>query len=219
MNPTPPITVLIADDHPIFRRGLCDNIAGDASLRLVGEAADGEQAWRMIQQLRPSVAVLDIHMPRQTGLQIGRLVLQQRLKLELIMLTMDTEEALLNKALNLGIKGYLLKESAATDLLQAIHRVASGECYITPALSGALVRRQSARHGLREQKPGLEKLSPTEREILKLIAEDRTSKEIAELLGCAHRTVESHRQRISQKLELSGSHSLLRFAFDHQAEL
>lgn len=219
MAPTPPITILIADDHPIFRRGLCEIIAGDASLRLVGEAGDGEQAWRLIQQLRPSVAVLDIHMPRQTGLQIGRLVLQRRLKLELIVLTMDTEEALLNKALNLGIKGYLLKESAATDLLQAIHRVASGDCYITPALSAALVRRQNARQDLREQKPGLDKLSPTEREVLKLIAEDRTSKEIAELLGCSHRTVESHRQRISQKLELSGSHSLLRFAFDHKGEL
>jgi DNA-binding NarL/FixJ family response regulator len=217
--PSTPITVLIADDHPIFRRGLCDIIVGDPSLRLVGEAGDGEQAWRMIQQLRPSVAVLDIHMPRQSGLQIARLVLQQRLKLEVIMLTMDSEEALLNKALNLGIKGYLLKESAATDLLQAIHRVASGDCYITPALSGALVRRQTACQELREQKPGLDKLSPTEREILKLIAEDRTSKEIAELLGCSHRTVESHRQRISQKLELSGSHSLLRFAFDHKAEL
>jgi DNA-binding NarL/FixJ family response regulator len=219
MHSTSPITVLIADDHPIFRRGLCDIIAGDSSLRLVGEAADGEQAWRMIQQLRPSAVVLDIHMPRLSGLQIGRLVLQQRLKLELIMLTMDSEEALLNKALNLGIKGYLLKESAATDLLQAIHRVANGDCYITPALSGALVRRQSARQELQEQEPGLDKLSPTEREVLKLIAEDRTSKEIAELLGCSHRTVESHRQRISQKLELSGSHSLLRFAFDHKAQL
>jgi DNA-binding NarL/FixJ family response regulator len=210
---------LIADDHPIFRRGLCDIIQSDSSLRLVGEAGDGEQAWRMIQQLKPSVAVLDIHMPGQTGLQVGRLVMQQRLKLGLIVLTMDTEEALLDKALNLGVSGYLLKESAATDLLHAIHRVAAGDCYITPALSGVLIRRQSARRELREQRPGLEKLSPTERAVLKLIAEDRTSKEIAELLGCGHRTVESHRQRISQKLELSGSHSLLRFAFDHKAEL
>ncbi len=217
MNPA--ITVLIADDHPIFRRGLCDIIAGDSSLRLAGEAADGEQAWRMIQQLRPAVAVLDIHMPRQTGIQISRLVLQHRLKVELVMLTMDTEEALLNKALNLGVKGYLLKESASTDLLQAIHQVARGNCYISPSLSGALVRRQTARDELWEKKPGLGKLSPTEREVLKLIAEDRTSKEIAELLGSSPRTIESHRQRISQKLELSGSHSLLRFAFDHKAEL
>jgi len=219
MNATPPITVLIADDHPIFRRGLCDIIAGDASLRLVGEAADGEQAWQMIQKLRPKVAVLDNHMPKQSGLQIGRLVMQQRLRLELIMLTMDSEEALLNKALNLGFKGYLLKESAATDLLQAVHRVAGGASYITPALSDALLRRQKTRQELRELKPGLDRLSPTEREVLKLIAEDRTSKEIAELLGCGHRTVETHRQRISEKLELSGSHSLLRFAFDHKAEL
>ena len=219
MNAPASITVLIADDHPIYRRGLCDIIAGASSLRLVGAAADGEQAWELIQQLRPAVAVLDNHMPKQSGLQVGRLVLQQRLDAQLIMLTMDTEEALLNKALNLGFKGYLLKESAAGDLLQAVDCVARGEYYIPSALSGALLRRQQACEALREKKPGIAKLSPTERQVLKLIVEDRTSKEIAELLGCSHRTVESHRQRISQKLELSGSHSLLRFAFDHKAEL
>jgi DNA-binding NarL/FixJ family response regulator len=219
MNVPSPITVLIADDHPIFRHGLCEIIAGNSALRLVGEAPDGEQAWELIQRLRPAVAVLDNHMPKQSGLQVGRLVLQQRLQSQLIMLTMDTEEALLNKALNLGFKGYLLKESAAADLLQAVHCVARGEYYISAALSGALLRRQQACEKLREKKPGIAKLSPTERQVLKLIAEDRTSKEIADLLGCSHRTVESHRQRISQKLELSGSHSLLRFAFDHKAEL
>jgi len=218
MRSTPLVTVLIADDHPIFRRGLCDIIAGDSTLRLVGEVGDGEQAWRLIQELRPAVAVLDIHMPKRSGIELARLVSQQHLRVALIILTMDGEEALLNEALSLGVKGYLLKESAVTDLLQAIHLVAGGECYISPTLSGALVRRQSARQELRAEKPGLDKLSPTEREVLKLIAEDRTSKEIAELLGCSHRTVESHRQRISQKLELSGSHSLLRFAFDHKAE-
>jgi DNA-binding NarL/FixJ family response regulator len=219
MNSTAPISVFIADDHPIFRRGLCEIIAGDASLRLAGEAADGEQAWRLIQELRPAVAVLDNHMPKQSGLQIGRLVLQQRLPVALMMLTMDPEEALLDKALNLGFLGYLLKESAATDLLHAVHQVAGGHCYVTPVLSGALLQRQRTREQLREKKPGLDKLSPTERQILKLIAEDRTSKEIAQLMDCSHRTVESHRQRISQKLELSGSHSLLRFAFDHKADL
>lgn len=219
MRPSPLITVLIADDHPIFRRGLCDILAGDATLRLVGEAADGEQAWQMIQDLQPRVAVLDIHMPKRSGIQISRLVSQQRLPVELIILTMDTEEALLNEALNLGIKGYLLKESAVGDLLQAIHRVAEGGCYLSTGMSGALVRRNAGREALRAEKPGLDRLSPTERQILKLIAEDRTSKEIAELLRCSPRTVETHRQNISQKLELSGSHSLLRFAFDHKAQL
>jgi DNA-binding NarL/FixJ family response regulator len=219
MRPTSHTTVLIADDHPIFRRGLCDIIASDSTLRLAGEAGDGEAAWRLIQELGPVVAVLDVHMPKRSGIQIARLVSQQRLRVALIILTMDAEEGLLNEALNLGVKGYLLKESAVTDLLQAVHRVAGGDCYITPSLSGALVRRNAAHEALREQKPGLDKLSPTERQILKLISEDRTSKEIAELLECSVRTVETHRQNISHKLELSGSHSLLRFAFDHKAQL
>jgi DNA-binding NarL/FixJ family response regulator len=219
MHPSRSITVLIADDHPIFRRGLCDILGGDPTLRLVGEAGDGEEAWRLIQKVRPTVAVLDIHMPRRSGIELGRLVSQQRLPVELIILTMDAEEGLLHEALNLGVKGYLLKENAIAELLQAIRRVAGGDCYICPTLSAALVRRNAARAALQEQKLGLASLSPTERQILKLIAEDRTSKEIAELLACSVRTVETHRQNISHKLELSGSHSLLRFAFDHKAEL
>ncbi len=219
MRSTQLITVLVADDHPIFRRGLCDIIAGDSALRLVGEVGDGEEAWRLIQELRPAIAVLDVHMPKRSGIALARLVSQQHLRVAVIILTMDGEEALLNEALSLGVKGYLLKESAVTDLLQAIHRVAGGECYISPALSGALVRRNTAHEALREQQPGLDSLSPTERQILKLISEDRTSKEIAELLECSVRTVETHRQNISHKLELSGSHSLLRFAFDHKAQL
>jgi DNA-binding NarL/FixJ family response regulator len=219
MRSTRPLSVLVADDHPIFRRGLCDIIASDSTLRLVGEAGDGEEAWRLIGELQPAVAVLDIHMPERSGIQLAQLVSHQRLPVGLIMLTMDAEEGLLHEALNLGVRGYLLKESAVTELLQAVHRVAGGDCYITPSLSGALVRRNAAHEALREHKPGLDKLSPTERQILKLIAEDRTSKEIAELLACSVRTVETHRQNISHKLELSGSHSLLRFAFDHKAQL
>ena len=214
-----PITVLVADDHPIFRRGMCDVIAGDSSLRLAGEAGDGEEAWRLIQTLKPMVAVLDVHMPKRSGIQIAHLVSQTCLPVALIILTMDAEEGLLHEALDLGVKGYLLKEGAIPDLLQAVHRVADGDCYISPMFSGTLVRRRADREALREQKPGLDRLSPTERQILKLISEDRTSKEIAELLHCSVRTVETHRQNISYKLELSGSHSLLRFAFDHKAQL
>jgi DNA-binding NarL/FixJ family response regulator len=219
MRPKCHITVLIADDHPIFRRGLCDIIASDSSLRLVGEAADGDQAWQLIQQLQPTVAVLDIHMPKRSGIQLGHLVSQHRLPVELIILTMDSEEGLLNEALNLGVKGYLLKEGAVPELLLAIRRVADGDYYICPSLSAALMRRNTAWAALREQKVGLARLTPTERHILKLVAEDRTSKEIADLLQCSVRTIETHRQNISHKLELSGSHSLLRFAFDHKGEL
>ncbi len=219
MPPLSPLTVLIADDHPIFRRGLRDIIAGDATIRLVGEASDGEQAWRLLQELQPTVAVVDIHMPKQSGIHLARRLVEQRLAVELIILTMDTEEGLLNEALNLGVKGYLLKESASTDLLEAIHRVAEGRRYISPLLSGALVQRNAEREALLKEKTGLAKLTPAERQILRLISEDRTSKEIAELLQCSVRTVETHRQNISHKLELSGTHSLLRFAFDHKGQL
>ncbi len=214
-----PITVLIADDHPIFRRGLCEIIAADPTLRLAGEASDGEQAWCLIRELQPRVAVLDIYMPKQSGLKIAQRLSIQCIPVELIILTMDSEEGLLHEALSLDIRGYLLKESAASDLIEAIHRVAGGGSYISPALSGALVRRNTQREALRERKPGLNKLTSTERQILELIAADRTSKEIAETLQCSARTVETHRQNISHKLDLSGTHSLLRFAFDHKAEL
>ena len=219
MHSTRLITILIADDHPIFRRGLCDTIAQDSALRVIAEAADGDEAWRLLQELQPTIAVLDIHMPGRSGIELSRQVLQRRLPVELVMLTMDSEEGLLNEALNLGVKGYLLKESAVTDLLQAIHRVADGGCYISPTLSGALVRRNAAWEALREEKAGLSGLTPTERQILRLIAEDNTSKEIADLLQCSVRTIETHRNNISHKLRLSGSHSLLRFAFDHKAQL
>ncbi len=219
MPDTTPITVLIADDHPIFRRGLRDIIAGDSSLRLVGEAGDGEEAWELMRKLKPAVAVVDIHMPKRSGIQLSRLLVQHRLPIVLIILTMDSEEALLNEALSLGVKGYLLKETAVTDLLQAIHRVEGGDGYISPALSGALMRRGTACASLRQQKSGMVTLTHTERQILQLIAGDRTSKEIAELLASSVRTVETHRQNISRKLELTGSHSLLRFAFDHKEQL
>ena len=219
MRRTDPISVLIADDHPIFRRGLCDVIAGDAMLHLIGEAADGQDAWRQIQELKPSLAVLDIHMPEPSGIELGRLVLQERLPVHLIILTMDSEEALLNEALSLGVKGYVLKESAVPDLLQAIHCVASGHGYISPMLSDALLRRNRAWDALCERRAGLARLTHAERQILKLIAEDFTSKEIAECLRCSVRTVETHRQNISYKLNLSGSHSLLRFAFDHKGQM
>lgn len=219
MSSPHPITLLIADDHPIFRRGLRDVIGSDPGLHLVGDAGDGEEAWRLLQQFQPAVAVMDVHMPRVSGIELARLVSEQQLPTAVIILTMDDEEGLLHEALNLGVKGYLLKENAIPELLQAIRRVAGGKEYICPALSSALVRRHAARESLHQQKAGLKRLTPTEQQILRLIADDRTSKEIAELLQCSVRTVETHRQNISHKLELSGSHSLLRFAFDHKAHL
>lgn len=213
------LKILIADDHPIFRRGLCDVIASDASLNLIGQATNGEEALRLATELRPDIVILDVHMPKLTGLQTAKLIQEQKLPVKVVLLTMHEAEELLNEALELGIQAYVLKENAVEDLVQAIQSVAAGRTFISASLSGLLLRRRERADTLRREKPGLHLLTPTERRILKLIAEDKTSKEIAEELGSALRTVETHRQNMSAKLELSGSHSLLKFAYDNKGAL
>jgi DNA-binding NarL/FixJ family response regulator len=215
----PPIKILIADDHPIFRKGLCETIAEDPALRLVQEAGDGEQALRLIQELRPAIAILDIHMPKLSGLQVIRKLWDRQFPVKVILLTMHEDEDLFNEAMNLGVSAYVLKESAATDLLNAVRSVVGGKTFISPSLSGLLLRRGTESSSLRQEKPGLDLLTDTERKILKLIAEDKTTKEIAQLLGISARTVDTHRQNVSHKLLLSGSHSLLKFAYDNKSRL
>jgi DNA-binding NarL/FixJ family response regulator len=213
------LTILIADDHPIFRRGLCDVIQADARLRLVGQASNGEEALKLVDELRPDIAILDVHMPRLTGLQAARKLIERKSPVKLVLLTMHEDEDLLNEALNLGIHAYVLKENAVEDLIAAVRSVNEGKTFISATLSGLLLRRRAQAEALRREKPGLDSLTHTERRVLKLIANDKTSKEIAEILGCAVRTVETHRQNMSQKLDLSGSHSLLKFAYDNKASL
>jgi DNA-binding NarL/FixJ family response regulator len=216
---TQPSTVMIADDHPIFQQGLKQVIEKDPSLKLIAMANDGEEAWRFIQTLKPDIAILDIHMPRTSGLEVARKAAQHRLPVKMILLTMYEEEELFNEALNVGALAYVLKESAVSDLLQAIRCAIAGKHFVSPAAANFLINRRRQTEKLQAQVPGLQKLTPSERQILRLIADDRTSKEIAEELGISVRTVDTHRQNISLKLDLHGSHSLLKFAYDHKSEL
>lgn len=209
----------MADDHPMFRGGLRQIVTSQQDLRLVHEAGDGEEALRKIRELKPALAILDLDMPRLTGLEVAAVVQRDRLPTGIIVLTMHREEDMFNEALDLGILGYVLKDSAAEDILAAIRAVAAGRHYLSPAISGFLVSRTTRAESLRRAKPGLADLTPAERRILRLIAQSKTSKEIADELDLSTRTVENHRFNISTKLELSGVHSLVKFAYEHKSEL
>jgi DNA-binding NarL/FixJ family response regulator len=209
----------MADDHPLFRGGLRQIITAQSDLRLVHEASDGEEALRSARELKPAVAILDLDMPKLNGLEVAAVIQRDRLPVHIIVLTMHREEDLFNEALDLGILGYVLKESAAEDILQGIRAVAAGQHYLSPSISGFLVNRHARAESLRRAKPGLANLTPAELRVVRLIAQSKTSKEIADELGLSTRTVENHRFNIGTKLDLHGVHSLVKFAFDHKSEL
>ena len=212
------IFVLIADDHPIFRKGLREIIEADKSLKVVGEADDGESALELIRARRPQIAVLDVDMPQKDGLAVAREVRAAGLEVALIFLTMHNNERFFNAALDLGVQGYVLKDSAASEIVSGIKAVAAGRSYVTPLLTDYLLNRR--RHDAQSaQQAGLGSLTETERRVLKLIAEYKSSREIADELYISPRTVDRHRANIADKLDLKGSHALLHFALEHKTEL
>ena len=213
------IRIVIADDHPIFRKGLRQVIETDARLKVIGEADDGLMALEQIKGARPEVVVLDVDMPNKDGFEVARAVRDERLPVEMIFLTMHKDERFFKAALDLGVKGYVLKDSAVTEIIGGIKAVAAGQNYISPPLSNYLINRSRRARALVEEKPGLADLTPTERRILTLIAEYKTSREIASELFISPRTVEHHRANISTKLEIHGSHALLKFALENKSEL
>jgi DNA-binding NarL/FixJ family response regulator len=216
---TEEVTIVIADDHPLLRRGLRDVIGGNPRFRIVGEASDGEEAMRQFAALKPQVAIIDIDMPRLNGLEAIRALRQLPFLIKPVILTMYKEEDMFMAAMDLGAKAYVLKENAAIDILTALEKVAQGETFVSASMSEAGRRRSERIQQLLLSKPQIETLTPSERRILKLVGEDYTSKEIADRLHLSVRTVDNHRQNICRKLNLHGTHSLLKFAFDHSAYL
>jgi DNA-binding NarL/FixJ family response regulator len=213
------ITIVVADDHPVFRQGLRQMIEMEQGLKVLGEASDGQSALAMIQELSPDIAVLDVNMPRMKGFDVAREVQRQELPVGIIFLTMYDDERMFNEGLNAGAKGYLLKDSAISDIVTSIRTVAAGQHYISPAISNFLVNRAARSCALDEQAPSLKDLTPTELRILKLIAHNESSKVIADQLFISYRTVENHRYSICQKLGLHGNNALVRFALEHRSEL
>jgi DNA-binding NarL/FixJ family response regulator len=213
------IRIVIADDHPIFRKGLRHAIETDRELEIVGEAQDGMQALELIEELKPAVIVLDIEMPRKTGLEVARDIQKRNLPVEIIFLTMYKDEDMFNEAMSLGVKGYVLKECAVSDLAMSVKTVIAGHHFISPAVSELLVNRNDRARVLVRRRPQMEDLTVTEKKVLRLIAENKTSKEIAMSLHVSYRTIENHRSNICNKLDIHGSHSLLKFAIEHKSFL
>jgi DNA-binding NarL/FixJ family response regulator len=214
-----PTKVLVVDDHPLFRQGLRQLIEADSRFELAGEAGNGNEALAFIQQRKPDVALLDVNLPGLSGLEVAGRVQSLRLPTRIVMLTMFKEEETFNRALDLGVLGFVLKENAVQDILAALVAVAKGEHYLSPTISSYLVRRRGRAEALAERKPGLDDLTKAERRILKLIAEKKTSREIGAELFISPRTVEAHRANISQKLGLRGSNSLLQFAIENRSAI
>ena len=213
------IRLILADDHPLLRHGLCKIIEKDPRMKVLAEADDGAEALRLIQTLQPEIAVLDVHMPEMTGFEVARAVSEQHLPTAVVILTMFKDEEMFNAALSLGVKGYVLKDSALTEIVACIKSVAAGQSFISSALSNFMLDRRQRAETLLTKTPGLNDLTPTERRVLKLVASHKSSKEIAEDLGIHHRTVDNHRTNISQKLGLHGTHALVKFALEHKSEL
>jgi len=213
------ITILIADDHPIFRKGLIDVLLVDKTLKVVGEAADGTAALAFLHDHPVDIAILDVDMPNMGGLDVAKAARREQIKVDVIILTMYKEESIFNKALDLGVRGYVLKENAASDIVQGVKTVAEGKHYVSPTISDFLVRRSKKQTTRLKDGPNLDLLSPAEHKVLKLIAANKSTKEIAEELYVSPKTVENHRANICSKLDLHGSHALLRFVIENKSRL
>lgn len=213
------VRIVIADDHPVLRKGLRQVIEGDHKLKVVAEADDGEAALARVQELMPDIAVLDVDMPKLDGFGVAREIQKRKIPVHIVFLTIHGEEDLFHAAMDLGAKGYILKESALTEITHGLRVVANGQHYVTASLTAYLLHRRGRAEALSQSHPALNDLTETERRVLRSIADYRSSKDIAAELFLHYRTVENHRTNICRKLGLHGSNALLKFALEHKSEL
>lgn len=209
-------SILIADDHPIFRSGLRAVIESDPSFVVAAEASDGEEALDLIVKTRPDIAIIDYNMPKLTGFAVLDKLAQLQSDLIPVMLTMHNDEAMFAKAFELGVRGYVLKDSASVDIVNCLHAVTQGQIFTSAPVTTYLFKRASSD---KKTSDGLGSLTPSERKVLRMIAEYKTSREIADELCVSVRTIENHRSNISSKLGVTGSHGLFKFAVQHRSDL
>jgi DNA-binding NarL/FixJ family response regulator len=209
------ISIVLADDHPVVRKGLRLSIEEDSRLKVVAEAGDGETALVFIKELNPELAILDIDMPKLSGLEVARQVAKLGLATRIIFLSFHRDEDFFRDAMERGGKGYLLKDSATEEIVTAIHTVASGQVFMSSAITLQLLQGNGAANQTKDDSL-IRDLTPSERRILFLIADGLSSKEIGSELSIHYRTVENHRTNICRKLGIEGANALLRFAVQHK---
>jgi DNA-binding NarL/FixJ family response regulator len=213
------IKIFIADDHPIFRGGLRQLIETAPHMAVIGEAKDGAEAIERLLAAPADIALLDIDMPKADGFEVLTALREKGMALQFVFLTMHKDEQFLNAALDLGVKGFLVKDSAAEEVIDCLNAVVNGEEFISPQLTSFLLKRLRQSQEQPAQASLLDQLTPTERKVLKLVAEYKTNKEIAAELFMGIRTVEQHRLNISEKFNLHGRHALMKFAAENAARL
>ncbi len=199
--------ILVADDHTLVRAGLTSLIARLPEMEVVGEAADGRQALRMVRDLQPDMVLMDIAMPGLNGLEAAERIHGIHPQTKIIILSMHASEEYVAQALKAGASGYLLKDAATSELEMALKSVAAGQFYLSPAIS-----RQVVDNYLRGGPTGVELLTPRQREILQLIAEGKSTRDIAETLHLSVKTVETHRAQLMERLDIHDVAGLIRYA-------
>jgi two-component system, NarL family, response regulator DegU len=208
------IKLLIADDHALLRAGLRDVLSEDPSLTIIAECKSGVEACQSILALGPDIAILDIDMPGMSGFEVAEKVKREKSGTKLLALTMHHEASFFNRAMDLGFLGYVLKDGTITDIRDAVKTVKDGRHYISPILASLALNRGD--HVSLSNIPALALLTHTEKRVLKLISENHSTREIAELMFVSSRTIDTHRSNIASKLELKGPNALVRYAFENK---
>lgn len=203
--PPPEIRILLVDDHPMVRDGLRARLHTVPHFQVVGEAGDAHEALAALATAAPSVVLLDVGLKDQNGIELARVLLEHRPELRVLMFSMYDNPEYVQRALQAGARGYVLKDAPASEIVAAIDAVAAGGTFLSPAVSRRLFRNQAPRP----------LLSPRESEILAAIGRGESSKQMARTLGLSVRTIETHRQNIKRKLELEGQAELIRYAVEH----
>jgi len=207
------ISVLLADDHTVVRQGLRALLAAEPDIEVVGEAANGRQAVQMARQLKPAVVIMDIAMPLLNGLEATRQIIGEGLPSKLLILSCYADDAYVHHFAEAGASGYLVKHTAAYELIKAVRELSKGNAYFSPSILKRLLEFYRDAHA--KERPQAELLTSREQEVLQLVAEGQVNKQIALTLGLGMKTVEKHRQQLMDKLNLHNIAGLTRYAISH----